>query len=210
MSLEQKINEVVEQSSNFKIVDELGYDTAGKFLQNLVGISEEIEKTFKDSKKKTYEAWQSVIASEKKHIAPVKTAIKAVKFAMSEFLTKKRAAEDEVRKLLEEKARKLEEEKRLQEAINLESQGKVKEAEKVIETPIEVFIPKAIEKKIEGIHSRTDWTWDITDESLIPREYLVVDSKKITAVVKALKEQCNIPGIIVHSEQTIINKRSKI
>ena len=39
------------------------------------------------------------------------------------------------------------------------------------------------------------WAWEIEDKSLIPMEYWVLDEKKISAVVKAMKATTNIPGI---------------
>ena len=44
------------------------------------------------------------------------------------------------------------------------------------------------------------WNFTITDESLIPREYLMVDEVKIRKVVKALKADTKIPGVRVFDE----------
>jgi hypothetical protein len=60
------------------------------------------------------------------------------------------------------------------------------------------------EKRIEtdfGKASFTEkWNFTITDETLIPREYLMVDEVKIRKVVKALKADTKIPGIRVFDE----------
>jgi hypothetical protein len=57
-------------------------------------------------------------------------------------------------------------------------------------TAANTFVPK-----VAGAAVSTPWTYDILDESLIPREYLCVDRKKIAAVVKAMKGDTRIPGI---------------
>jgi len=57
------------------------------------------------------------------------------------------------------------------------------------------FVPK-----VDGISSTTTWSWDCVDESLVPREFLELDRKKITAVVKAMKGQTQIAGIIPRAD----------
>ena len=54
--------------------------------------------------------------------------------------------------------------------------------------------------KIEGVYSATSWTFDIVDESLVPREYLMLDLKKIGQIVRAMKGDTKIPGIAARSE----------
>jgi hypothetical protein len=49
--------------------------------------------------------------------------------------------------------------------------------------------------RVAGVSVSVPWTYEIYDESIIPREYLTVDRKKIAAVVKALKGDTKIPGI---------------
>lgn len=47
------------------------------------------------------------------------------------------------------------------------------------------------------------WTFRVVDENQVPREYLVLDTKKIQGVVTALKDKTNIPGVEVFKENTI-------
>jgi hypothetical protein len=54
--------------------------------------------------------------------------------------------------------------------------------------------------KIAGVYSATTWTFDITDESQVPREYLMLDLKKIGAVVRAMKDKTSIAGITARPE----------
>lgn len=48
---------------------------------------------------------------------------------------------------------------------------------------------------------RTEWDFEITDESQVPREYLMVDESKIRRVVRAGIR--NIPGVRVYERQTL-------
>ena len=62
--------------------------------------------------------------------------------------------------------------------------------------------PGAISQKVAGLGLRDNWKYEVTDAAKIPREYLVIDDRKIGAVVRAMKLQANIPGIRVYNEPT--------
>lgn len=81
-------------------------------------------------------------------------------------------------------------------------------AERILDQPVEVTrVPVAIVLAppvqtsaplvLEGVSFRGGFDFEVTDDSLVPREYLSVDHKKIGAVVRALKEQARIPGVRV-------------
>ena len=59
----------------------------------------------------------------------------------------------------------------------------------------------------QGVSLREDWKFQVVDAALVPREYLIVDEKKVGAVVRASKGQQQIPGIRVWAEAGI-TKRS--
>jgi len=58
-------------------------------------------------------------------------------------------------------------------------------------------------EKIEGITPRTIWKFEITDEKLIPREYLLVDEKRIGQIVRAMKQDTVIPGVRAYAETSL-------
>ena len=60
--------------------------------------------------------------------------------------------------------------------------------------------------KVVGVSSREDWKYEIQDERLIPREYLMVNEKAIGGVVRSLKAQTNIPGVRVYVFRTIASR----
>lgn len=69
----------------------------------------------------------------------------------------------------------------------------------VIEAPV----------KLAGVSSRETWSFEITNEQLIPRDFLMVDDKKLSAYVKAFKAQTNVAGVRAYAEQTISARASK-
>jgi len=61
--------------------------------------------------------------------------------------------------------------------------------------------------KADGVNLRDNWTFEIVDESLIPREYLIPDEVKIRKVVVALKDKTNIPGVKAINRPIIVKAR---
>jgi len=110
---------------------------------------------------------------------------------------------------IEEQAKREAEERRLREEQEAKAQALVDagftdvaeavQAEEV-EQPEPVELPRA---KPAGLTERTYWRFRITDENMIPREFLMVDNVKIKKVVNELKEATAIPGIEVYSEKAI-------
>ena len=92
----------------------------------------------------------------------------------------------------------MEEQRRVEE----EAERKRQQAEKKAEKKGEVFIPPPLAKTTQtqsgaaGTY-RMVKRWKIEDEKIIPREYYVLDEKKINAIVKA---GAMIPGIKVYEE----------
>lgn len=66
-------------------------------------------------------------------------------------------------------------------------------------------VPTLVESvpKMAGVAVTTPYTYEIVDESLIPREYMQPDRKKIAAVVKAMREHTKIPGIVVRPDTAL-------
>lgn len=106
-------------------------------------------------------------------------------------------------------AQKLAEDERIEAAAALEASGDGQAAAQLIAQPVTVapvlaapvFVPSPaqIHTKVEGgpIYGETWGDYEITDPKLIPREYLVVDDKKIRGVIRAMKGATTIPGIKV-------------
>ena len=53
--------------------------------------------------------------------------------------------------------------------------------------------------KVSGLQLRERWFFEVTDESLVPREYLMVDERLIRAEVNAKEARAQIPGVRIWS-----------
>jgi hypothetical protein len=60
--------------------------------------------------------------------------------------------------------------------------------------------------RTQGISTRESWQFEIVDASLLPREYLVPDEKKIRQVVNAMKDRTAIPGVRVTRGEIVASR----
>lgn len=68
--------------------------------------------------------------------------------------------------------------------------------------PVPVIVPAMVEST-EGVARRTTWKFRIENEALIPREFLMVDEKKIGGIVRAMKGATRIPGVVAYEEASV-------
>jgi hypothetical protein len=119
----------------------------------------------------------------------------------------RRAEEDRIRKIAieaEMKRREEEEARKMDEAQALEDAGAKEEAEQLVneaiqikEEPVIVEVAPPTTPKVEmnGATVVTNWKFEITNESMIPREYMTPDLVKIGSMVRGSKGKTIIPGV---------------
>ena len=208
----QQINEVTtlalsvpEQAKQISIKTMDDYVRAGEIMLTIKAIRKKITETFKPIKQKMDAAKQEVLDQERAADAPLKEAEALLSPQIIAWNREQERLRQEEENRLREEARKQEEERRLQEAILAEQSGQKEEAEAIMETPVQVapvVVPKSV-PKVAGMSIRENWKFKISNEKLIPREYLKVDEVKIGQVVRALKSATNIPGVEVYNEGTV-------
>ncbi len=118
---------------------------------------------------------------------------------------------EEERKHREEERRRQEEERKRQETERQaqesdgnqgQEQGQTESAPQELE-PQPAGPPRSVQTGSGKMHQKLVWTFEVQDESQVPREYLAVDQKKIRQAVKdGVRE---IPGVNIYQEhQTAI------
>ena len=164
-----------------------------------------IEQRFKEPKRAAKLAHTEICNMETELCEPyTRVEIEIIKPAMAAFESeqgKKRRAEEE--KQMAE-ARKKAEDERLAAAAELEKSGEKEVANQLMEAPVEVA--PVVMPKVEtpsGISYRTVWKYRIVNASLIPREYYVLDERRIQQRVNSLKGDANIPGIKIYTEKQV-------
>ncbi|MCC6310394.1 MAG: hypothetical protein IT345_05705 [Trueperaceae bacterium] len=166
---------------------------------------------FAPMKKAADDAHKVICQREKHTLSPAEADLAAHDRAMRAWDDDQARIAAEARRRLEDQARKDEEARRLAEALALEQEAHatgdtalLAEADALIAAPIEtpvVIVEKAV-PKVAGLSSRETWTFQIVDETKIPREFLVPDLTKIRGVVRAMKSATNIPGVRAYAEKS--------
>ena len=200
---------ISDEAQNIVVSDRDSYLRAGELILAIKALRKRIAAAFKPIKQRIDEAKREVLNQERAADLPL---MEAENILAPQIIAYEKAQEllrrtEEMR--LQTEARKSDVERRLREAIFAEASGEEALALSILEeaactTP--VLLPRSL-PKISGMTLRKNWSFRITNPDLIPREYLTPDLVKIGGVVRALKNQCRIPGIAVYEEETIQGRR---
>jgi hypothetical protein len=221
VSLEQEARQVgqealtvVQQANGLEVVDFDSRNRAAELGRVVAGLDKQAKEKFDAIKEPLNRAKDEILAWEHSVRDPLATAKTYLSKQIGGFdaeQEKCRRAEEarlqeEARKEAEAEARRLAQEQAINDAVELEAAGDKAGAQAVLNNPVPVavYVPPVIvprlTPKTDGVSTSTNWTFRITNEALVPRDYLVIDEKKIRAVVKALKNKANIPGIEAYPE----------
>ena len=189
---------------------------ANSFFLTIKGLRKKIGEALDPLIAANFQAHKVAVAKKKELEAPLVLAEGWLNSQISNYHQEqekiRRAEENRLLKIaLEEEAarRKKAEEEKLAQAALLEAAGAKDEADQLVseaiqetEAPVIIEQPKATTPKVEmnGMAMVTNWKFRVTNDNLIPRQYLSVDESKIGAIVRSQKENTNIPGIQVYPE----------
>jgi ribosomal protein S17E len=204
-----------QYAKSLTVTDQPTLDKANGFLKDVKAIGAKIAETFDPQIKKAHELHGSLLAEKKKFTAPLDDAEKIVKKTIAGYLAeedrKRREAEAE-RARIEAEAR-AEADKKLRAVEKAEAKGDFAKAESIAQDALNVMeakieaapvIPEA--PMAAGLSLTKNWKFRIIDKKLIPLEYLAPDEVKIGRVVRALKNEANIPGVSVYSEDSVSSR----
>lgn len=203
--IEVAVSNISTQAMAMTVTDMASYQSAGQVLLAFKDMEKNIKVYFKPLKDSAHKTWKSICDRENEELAKLSPGVTHLNKTMIAYKIEEDRKHREEEEILRQAAMNAEEERRLADALHAEKEGKKAEAELILETPI--FVPPPIVEtqapKIDGLGVQTIWKWRITNEALIPRQYMQVDEVKINGVVRSLKDKTDIPGIIVYSEQSM-------
>jgi len=211
---EQQALTTVERARGMVVRNVEERSLAAEIGRAVAGLYKEAEEWFKPMKQAAAKAHKEVCTKENAILQPLEQAKQHLSREIGAFdqrAEKERLAEEA---RLQEQARKeaqatadlLAQENAILDAISLEQDGDVAGAMAVLNNPapVPVCVPPVIVQrevpKTQGVSAAVVWKFKIDDESRIPREYLMVDEKKLGAVVRAMKDKTSIPGVSVYPE----------
>lgn len=185
------------------IKDDRSYKEAAEFYLVIKGFRKQVEEAFGGIVTKAHAAWKAATALRSRADDPLDEAEKIIKSSMgvwdAEQKRKRRLEEDRIRM---EQTAKAEEERKKQ-AVFAAKQGDIEKSQAIMEAPPAPVAPVVLPtpEKIKGVQFRENWKFRIVNAKLIPQDYQIPDEVKIGKLVRALKNETNIPGIEVYCER---------
>ena len=182
------------------------YKEAGEFLRDIKTLHKAITEHHDPMIKAAHEAHRVSIAAKKKFTDPLDEAERLVKPKMAIYVREIELAKQKEREKLEREAREKAEAEALQRAKEAEAAGDKASAEQIlqeaVDSPPVILESKDDKPQSEGVSTKKTWKWRLKDESKVDRKYMIVDEKKINALVRALGKvaQETVGGIEVFEE----------
>lgn len=204
VAIKPETNKLTDFARTVVIKTAVQYTAAAGFLKSIKGLLGKIEDARTRITKPLVAAQREVNTQAKDAAEPLQQAEKLIKSAMNKFTQEQERLRLEEQRKADERARK-EQEKLQQQAAKASAAGRTERAVELEQRAAIVTAP-AIQRAtpaVAGIVNREVWKFEVTDPSLVPREYLVVDESKIRKVVGALRGDTSIAGVRVWPEKNI-------
>lgn len=214
--IEQRAITTAEIAMSIAITSIEERNRAAEMGRTVSALDKEAEEFFAPMKESAHKTHKEICSKETKIRKPLEDAKRYLSGLIGAFDVRmeadRRAEEQRLQEQADQEAaeesKRISVETAISDAILLEEVGDKEGAVAVLNNPVPVpirapaiVLPRAV-PKTEGVSTTTRWKFRITDEELIPREYLVVDEKAIGKVVEALKGKVNIPGIQAYPDTT--------
>lgn len=211
--------ELAQQTKGLVIHTAQEFSEAGQKLKQLVVEKKQAQQRIQQLKTPAYQAYKATLQLEKDVLTPYNEAEQWIKEGIAAYLNREEQERSlreaaltlEARKLAQEEDRRCSALAAELDAQLLESQGDTdRAAELRLNPPVlsSTYVPPVVLQreapKVEGVHSRKNWTFRIISESDLPREFLMPNEAAIRQVVRALKDKTHIPGVQVYCEETVM------
>ncbi|MGH9454086.1 MAG: hypothetical protein ACRD2O_08975 [Terriglobia bacterium] len=199
---------MVRRASKMAIETAEDYEEAGFALKWVAEQKKIFVAWFDPHCKRAYDNWKALVADRDARIGPADEARKIIESKMLAWQAAEERKDREREALLREAAAQAAREQAEQEAKSLEAAGDAELANVVREqaaaAPAPVVVIESSVPKVAGISKpKENWKFRVTNEGLIPREFMVPNETAIGALVRAQKGRTNIPGIEIYCEKTI-------
>jgi hypothetical protein len=194
---------LADQYDVFTVSTDEEYENGADHLKGIKDAQKTVEAERKKITDPLFQAKKNADAFFKQFTDKLALAESNIKAGLLEYAKKKEAEQREAQRIANEKAEK--ERKRLARLQeNAEKRGDTEKADQFGDRAA-ATMPETVEQKtppkVSGIATKEVWKYEITDPSLVPDQYKVIDEKRIAGVVRSLKGDTEIPGVRVYAEK---------
>lgn len=210
---------ITEAARSIEVIDKASADRASELIVAGKKLIKAVKEYFEPMKKAADESKRRILETERQELSKIEPIVSELSAKVSRWLAdeerRRREAEEAKRRAEMERLRlEAELEAKAREAAQIKNEAERRFVEDVIiaaalcrEAELEPIPEIPAAAKADGVSLRDNWTFEIIDESLIPREYLIPDEVKIRKVVVALKDKTNIPGVKAVNRPIIVKSR---
>ena len=214
--MQKETSALQRQISSIKVTDGDSYSIAiqlGKEIKQQIKARTEF---FAPMKRKADEAKRAILDAEHDAVNPLKEAAAYLDRQATGYRLEEERKANQARQEAEEAERKRIERVRAAEATQAREQGKTKLAAAIESAPIDVpavdLPPSRTLPTVSGTRKQVYWKFEITDASIVPREWCCPDEKSIGEHVREQKEEATdrtLPdGIVVIGKHKIPGVRA--
>jgi hypothetical protein len=213
--LETKALTLAEEARALKVTDQPSYDRAAERLLAVADLRREIIDHHAPMKRKAHEAWQAVIAAEKRLLDPILAAQGIYKAGIAAYEAEQRRLEAEARAKAEAAARRAAEEARERELEQAEAEGAdAEEITAMINAPL-VVAHATVEPTFQptkGVSLAATWKGEVTSLDQLVRAIaagkanigmVMPNEVAINQLARATRGTLQIPGIRFFSQSTV-------
>ena len=209
--MEKSVVEVVAKEStglvskiqSLEITNQSQFQDSADFLKLIKAQQKKVEESFNPIIEKAYQSHKEAITQRDKYLVPLKQAETKLKGLMLGYTAEqeRKAREEQARlqKLADQEAEKLRKafDAKIERAKASGKEEKVEMLEQEKENIIPITAP-VVAPQIEkpaGISYRDQWSAEVTDIMLVPREYLIVNLQALNKIAAATKGTLTVPGL---------------
>lgn len=205
-AIEHSVSDIMVTVNAIVVTDDIEYAKVKEWGLALKDLKTQVGELLDEPCAKAYEAHKAITAKRKALLDPIKAGMDLVGKKLGEYEAEqereaKRQAEALTR--AENEARRKEAELYAEQLIDqghvAEAAAQLRHAENLPDAVVEVEAHRPDAAK--GGTTRTTWKFNITEEALLPREFLMPDEKAIRAYINAKKDRAAIPGVRIWSEK---------
>jgi len=178
-------------------------------IKEVKSMKSKIVAFFAVSKDSAYKTWKAICSNEKTFTDRLDAVEKNAKTAILKYDNEQEAErrKEQLRLQAIEDARVAREKERLEKRAATLKTPELKEAALAEADAIIAPVVQIEEKtKSEGVSTRKTWKARVTDISLVPRAYMVVNQQALDALAKATKGSMALPGVEFYEDSSLTVK----